>query len=211
MPLDRCLNFHNPTAGSWDSPSCPLIGQYWPLSWRHRSSKHAQLATPRSFLWYLCLFNSILLGRFVLRDKQLATLNQGSATPERVTFQRATFERTIFSDCTFERLTIGAIHHLGECHFSDYQIQWVPISTQPIWASNPRLPGTVWAKAIIAKSRGSSRGQETGPCLPKGQNSNIFFNCSFQLFNSVFEQLYELRHNTNLVILAPLYASFEDT
>ena len=73
MPLDRCLNFHNPTAGSWDSPSCPLIGQYWPLLWRHRSSKHAQLATPRSFLWYLCLFNSILLGRFVLRDKQLAT------------------------------------------------------------------------------------------------------------------------------------------
>ena len=76
MPLDRCLNFHNPTAGSWDSPSCPLIGQYWPLLWRHRSSKHAQLATPRSFLWYLCLFNSILLGRFVLRDKQLATVNQ---------------------------------------------------------------------------------------------------------------------------------------
>ena len=76
MPLDRCFNFHNPTAGSWDSPSCPLIGQYWPLLWRHRSSKHAQLATPRSFLWYLCLFNSILLGRFVLRDKQLAAVNQ---------------------------------------------------------------------------------------------------------------------------------------
>ena len=76
MPLDRCLNFHNPTAGSWDSPSCPLIGQYWPLLWRHRSSKYAQLATPRSFLWYLCLFNSILLGRFVLRDKLLATVNQ---------------------------------------------------------------------------------------------------------------------------------------
>ena len=55
MPLDRCLNFHNPTAGSWDSPSCPLIGQYWPLLWRHRSSKHAQLATPRSFLWYSVL------------------------------------------------------------------------------------------------------------------------------------------------------------
>ena len=76
MPLDRCLIFHNPTAGSWDSPSCPLIGQYWPLLWRHRSSKYAQLATPRSLLWYLCLFNSILLGRFVLRDKQLATVNQ---------------------------------------------------------------------------------------------------------------------------------------
>ena len=146
----------------------------------------------------------------------------GSATPERVTFQRASFERTIFSDCTSERLTIGAIHHLGECHFSDYQIQRVPISTEPIWASIPRLPGTVWAKVIIAKSRGSSRGQETGPCLPKGQNSNIFFNCPFMNFcpfekkywtlalipsnlvNSVFEQLYELRHNTYLVILAPL-------
>ena len=76
MPLDRCLNFHNPTAGSWDSPSWPLIGQYWPLIWRHRSSKYAQLATLWSFLWYLCLFNSILLGRFVLRDKLLATVNQ---------------------------------------------------------------------------------------------------------------------------------------
>ena len=76
MPLDRCLNFHNPAAGSWDSPSCPLIGQYWPLLWRHWSSKYAQLATPRSFLWYFCLFNSILLGRFVLRDKLLATVNQ---------------------------------------------------------------------------------------------------------------------------------------
>ena len=76
MPLDRCLNFHNPTAGSWDSPSCPLIGQYWPLLWRHRSSKYAQLVTTRSFLWYLCLFNSNLLGRFVLRDKLLATVNQ---------------------------------------------------------------------------------------------------------------------------------------
>ena len=76
MPLDRWLNFHNPTAGSWDSPSCPLVGQYWPLLWRHRSSKYAQLATPRSFLWYLCLFNSILLGRFVLRDKLLATVNR---------------------------------------------------------------------------------------------------------------------------------------
>ena len=76
MPLDRCLNFHNPTSGSWDSPSCPLIGQYWPLLWRHRSSKYAQLATPRSLLWYLCLFDSILLGRFVLRDKLLATVNQ---------------------------------------------------------------------------------------------------------------------------------------
>ena len=72
----------------------------------------------------------------------------GSATPERVTFQRASFERTIFSDCTFERLTIGAIHHLSECHFSDYRMQRVPISTQPIWASIPRLTGTVWAKAI---------------------------------------------------------------
>ena len=72
MPLDRCLNFHNLTAGSWDSPSCPLIGQYWPLLWRHRSLKYAQLATTRSLLWYFCLFNSILLGRFVLRDKQLA-------------------------------------------------------------------------------------------------------------------------------------------
>ena len=59
-------------------------------------------------------------------------LKYGSATPERVTFQRASFERTIFSDCTFQRLTIGAIHHLSECHFSDYQIQRVPISTQPI-------------------------------------------------------------------------------
>ena len=77
----------------------------------------------------------------------------GSATPEQVTFQRASFERTIFSDCTFERLTIRAIHHLRECHFSDYQIQRVPISTHLIWASMPRLPGTVWAKAIIAKSR----------------------------------------------------------
>ena len=76
MPLDRCLNFHNPTSGSWDSPSCPLIGQYWPLLWRHRSSKYAQLATPRPLLWYLCLFNFILLGRFVLRDKLLATVNQ---------------------------------------------------------------------------------------------------------------------------------------
>ena len=76
MSLDRCLNFHNPTAGSWDSPSCTLIGQYWPLLWRHRSSKYAQLATPRSFLWYLCLLNSILLGRFVLRDKLLATVIQ---------------------------------------------------------------------------------------------------------------------------------------
>ena len=76
MPLDRCLNFHNPTSGSWDSPSCPLIGQYWPLLWRHRSSKYAQLAIPRSLLWYLCLFNSILLGRFVLRDELLGTVNQ---------------------------------------------------------------------------------------------------------------------------------------
>ena len=80
MPLDSCLNFHNPTAGSWDSPSCPLIGQYWPLLWRHRSSKYAQLATPMPLLWYLGLFNSFLLGRFVLRDKQLATVNQHSLT-----------------------------------------------------------------------------------------------------------------------------------
>ena len=58
----------------------PLIGQYWPFLWRHRSSKYAQLATPRSLLWYLGLFNSILLGRFVLRDKQLATVNQYSLT-----------------------------------------------------------------------------------------------------------------------------------
>ena len=65
----------------------------------------------------------------------------GSATLEGVTFQRASFERTIFSDCTFKRLTIGAIHHLNECHFSDYQIQRVPISTQPILASISRLPG----------------------------------------------------------------------
>ena len=80
-------------------------------------------------------------------------LGNGSATPERVTFERASFERTIFSDCTFERLTIRAIDYLNECHFSDYQIQRVSISTQPIWASFPLLPqGTIWAKAIMAKS-----------------------------------------------------------
>ena len=31
-------------------------------------------------LWYLCLLNSILLGKFVLCDKQLATVNQYSLT-----------------------------------------------------------------------------------------------------------------------------------
>ena len=32
------------------------------------------MATPRSLnIYYLCLFNSISLGRFVLRDKKLAT------------------------------------------------------------------------------------------------------------------------------------------
>ena len=80
LALDRCLNFHNPTAGLWGSTSCPLIGQYWPLLWRHRSLKYAQLATPRSLLWYLCFLNSILLGRCVLCDKQLATVNQYSLT-----------------------------------------------------------------------------------------------------------------------------------
>ena len=108
---------------------------------------------------------------------------KGSATPERATFQRSSFERTIFSDCTFERLTIGTIHHLSECHFSDYQIQRLPISTQPIWASIPWLPGTGWAKAIIANSRGGSGGGATGPWLPKGQNSNIF-QWSFYEFGS---------------------------
>ena len=78
---------------------------------------------------------------------------RGSATPERVTFERASFERTIFSDCTFERLTIRAIDYLSECHFSDYQIQRVPISMQPIWASTPWLPrGAISAKDIMTKS-----------------------------------------------------------
>ena len=84
----------------------------------------------------LCLFVD-LSQRLVDRDltwEQLAVGPgwPGSATPERMTFERASFERTIFSDCTFERLTIGAIHRLSECHFSDYRIQRVPISTQPI-------------------------------------------------------------------------------
>ena len=49
-------------------------GQYWPFLWCHRSSKYVQLAIPRSLLWSLCLSNSILLGRFILHYKQLASL-----------------------------------------------------------------------------------------------------------------------------------------
>ena len=98
----------------------------------------------------------------------------GSATPERMTFERASFERTIFSDCTFERLTVGAIHRLSECHFSDYQIQRVPISTQPIWASMySRVTGDRLSKAIIANFRDGSGGAgQPGHASQKGQNSN---------------------------------------
>ena len=101
MPLDCCLNFHNPTSGSWDSPSCPLIGQYWPLLWRHRSSKYAQLATPRLLLWCLCLILCLCLWCFMFMMFMLHFIRQVCFTWQTVGYCKSVHFDLFWPSLTF--------------------------------------------------------------------------------------------------------------